>query len=439
VRIEKKICTNIISGQSINRVEGFMREAMTNHLDESSQAPQGETGPLNTEFLSLLVRRVMRIDSTTWGTPEQKFLVRFQGELCIDSEKAYDQLAESLRPQNVTPLFRIEDGRHTIHLLEGVIDPKPSNPFVNLVLFILTVFSVLLAGALYDYTGPVSNDFSVIAKYLLLNLWRGWPFAVSLLAILLAHEFGHYLAARYHRSAVSLPYFIPFPISLFGTMGAFIQLKSPPRNRNVLLDIGAAGPYAGLIVAVPVLIYGLVTSDLNNLPDVFQGGQIFEGNSIFYLAIKYAIFGDLLPKPESFYGLSTVSYWLKYFFTGTPLPTGGIDVTLNQVAWAGWAGLLVTALNLIPAGQLDGGHLLYVLFGRNSKKILPIILGVLVLLGFVWSGWWLWAFLVMFLGRVHAEPLDQITPIDQRRKTIALIGLVLFFLLFMPVPLITIL
>jgi membrane-associated protease RseP (regulator of RpoE activity) len=298
---------------------------------------------------------------------------------------------------------------------------------------------VLLAGALYDYAGPESNDFLVIAKYLLLNLWRGWPFAVSLLAILLAHEFGHYLAARYHRSAVSLPYFIPFPISLFGTMGAFIQLKSPPKNRNVLLDIGAAGPYAGLIIAIPVLIYGLVTSELHNLPDVFQQGQVFEGNSIFYLGIKYAVFGELLPKPESFYGLSTMIYWLKYFFTGTPLPTGGIDVTLNQVAWAGWAGLLVTALNLIPAGQLDGGHLLYVLFGRNAKKLLPVILGILVLLGFVWSGWWLWAFLILILGRVHAEPLDQITPIDQRRKAIAIIGLVLFVLLFMPVPLMSIL
>jgi membrane-associated protease RseP (regulator of RpoE activity) len=182
-----------------------------------------------------------------------------------------------------------------------------------------------------------------------------------------------------------------------------------------------------------------VTSELHNLPDVFQQGQVFEGNSIFYLGIKYAVFGELLPKPESFYGLTNLTYWLKYFFTGSPLPTGGIDVTLNQVAWAGWAGLLVTALNLIPAGQLDGGHLLYVLFGRNAKKLLPVILGILILLGFVWSGWWLWAFLIMILGRVHAEPLDQITPIDQRRKVIAIFGLVLFVLLFMPVPLMTIL
>jgi membrane-associated protease RseP (regulator of RpoE activity) len=325
-----------------------------------------------------------------------------------------------------------------ILLLEGVINPQPSNPIINLVLFVLTVFSVLFAGSLYDYSGPVSDDFFIMIQSFLRNLWKGWPFAVSLLAILLAHEFGHYLAARYHRSSVSLPYFIPFPISIFGTMGAFIRLKSPPKNRNVLLDIGAAGPYAGLVIAVPVLIYGLATSELNELPSVLQSGQGFEGNSIFYLVLKFLVFGEWLPKPESFAGLSPIMYWAQYFFTGTPLPQGGVDVSLNQVAWAGWAGLLITALNLIPAGQLDGGHLMYVLFGKNALKLLPIILGVLVVLGFVWSGWWLWAFLIMILGRMHAEPLDQITPLDPRRKLIAVVGLILFVLLFMPVPLMTI-
>jgi membrane-associated protease RseP (regulator of RpoE activity) len=386
-----------------------------------------------------LVRRVMHIDSTTWGTSNQQFLVRYQGELLLESEKAYDQLAEALHSHEVTPLFRLENGQHTILLLEGVINTKPSNPWVNLILFIFTIFSVLFAGALYNYSGPVSDDNLSILQILLMNLWQGWPFAVSLLAILLAHEFGHYLAARYHKSDVSLPYFIPFPLSIFGTMGAFIRLKTPPKNKNVLLDIGAAGPYAGLIVAIPVLIFGLYTSELNVLPSELQVGQGFEGNSVFYLALKYAVFGELLPRPDTFAGQSPLLYWVQYFFTGTPLPNGGLDVTLNQVAWAGWAGLLVTALNLIPAGQLDGGHLLYVLFGGNVRKLLPVILGILILLGFVWSGWWFWAFLIMFLGRVHAEPLDQITPLDSGRKVIAVLGVVIFVLLFMPVPLMTVL
>jgi len=381
----------------------------------------------------------MRIDSIQWGSTRQDYLVRYQGQLLLDSEQAYDQLSKALDSYGVTPFFRLENDQHTIIVIDGVIKPKPSNPWVNLVLFILTLFSVLFAGALYGYSGPVSDDNIQMVMNLLTNIGRGWPFAVSLLGILLAHEFGHYLAARYHGSAVSLPYFIPFPLSIFGTMGAFIQLKSPPKNRKVLLDIGAAGPLAGLVVAIPVLFIGLATSDLNVLPSVLPGGQGFEGNSIFYLAAKFAVFGELLPKPDTYAGINPLIYWLQYFFTGTPLPNGGLDVTLNQVAWAGWAGLLVTAFNLIPAGQLDGGHLLYILMGKNVRKLLPIILAVLIVLGFVWSGWWLWAVLIMFLGRTHAEPLDQITPVDPRRKAVALFGLVLFVLLFMPVPLTTIL
>jgi hypothetical protein len=408
---------------------------MNNFTDENSQPALGDA---SSDHLTRLVMRVLRIEETTWGTAQQPFMVRYRGRLLLDSETAYDQLAEALRPHKVTPLFRIENEKPTILLLEGVIEPKPSNPRVNLVLFIFTVFSVLFAGALYSYSGPPSDSLLVIVWHTLLNLWTGWPFAVSLLAILLAHEFGHYLAARFHRSAVTLPYFIPFPLSILGTMGAFIQLKEPPRNKKILLDIGAAGPYAGLIVAIPVLIYGLYTSDLNVLPGVFLSGQSFEGNSIFYLATKFAIFGEWLPRPETYQGVSPALYWLRYFFTGNPLPNGGLDVTLNQIAWAGWAGLLVTALNLIPAGQLDGGHMLYVLLGRKASKLVPLILGVLVLLGFVWPSWWLWAAIIFFLGRFHAEPLDEITPLDPRRKMVAAFGLVLFVLLFMPVPLLTV-
>jgi hypothetical protein len=408
---------------------------MVKNMDLNTQTSEER----NTDFYTPLVKRVMRIDSTTWGTQKQKFLVRYRGDLTLDSDVAYDQLADALRPHQVTPLFRMEYEQPTILLLEGIIEPKPSNPVVNLVLLILTILSVLLAGALYDYSGPVSDNAWVMIQYVVANLWEGWPFAVSLLSILLAHEFGHYLAARYHKTAVTLPYFIPFPMSVFGTMGAFIRLKSFPKNKNTLLDIGAAGPYAGLVIAIPVLLYGLYTSELHVLPTDLLQGHGFEGNSIFYLLSKFAIFGEWLPRPESYQGISPIFYWIRYFFTGSPLPVGGLDVTLNQVAWAGWAGLLVTALNLIPAGQLDGGHMLYVLLGRNARKLVPVILVLLILLGFVWMGWWLWAGIIFLLGRFHAEPMDQITPLDPRRKLIAAFGLVLFVLLFMPVPLITVL
>ncbi len=240
---------------------------------------------------------------------------------------------------------------------------------------------------------------------------------------------------RYHGVHVTLPYFIPFP-SLFGTMGAFINMKEPPRNRKVLLDIGVAGPLSGLLVAIPILWIGLAMSQVTTLNITPGQGIQMEGNSILYLFSKFAIFGQLLPAPASYDGIDPVLYWLRYFFTATPFPMGGTDVSLSAVAWAGWAGLLVTAMNLIPAGQLDGGHMLYVLFGRKrARQIWPIVLGGLVLLGIFWTGWWLWAVLIFMLGRTYAEPLDQITPLDKRRKILAVIALVVFVLTFSPVPL----
>jgi membrane-associated protease RseP (regulator of RpoE activity) len=267
----------------------------------------------------------------------------------------------------------------------------------------------------------------------------GAAFAASLLAILLAHEFGHYLAGRFHNTHVTLPYFIPFPLN-FGTLGAFIQLKEPPKNRRILLDIGIAGPIAGLLVAIPVVLLGLSLSEVSPIPAQMPQGQILqiEGNSILYLLSKYLIFGKLLPEPGSYGSLPPLLYWIRYFFTGQPLPLGGIDVMLHPVAWAGWAGFLVTALNLIPAGQLDGGHLLYVLLGRRATTLLPVILVALALLGLVWPGWWLWAFLIFMLGRSHAEPLDQITTLDPQRQAVAVLGLVIFILVFTPVPLLAI-
>ena len=161
-----------------------------------------------------------------------------------------------------------------------------------------------------------------------------------------------------------------------------------------------------------------------------------EGNSITYLLLKFATFGKWLPEPVDYGNLSPTLYWLKYFFTGKPLPLGALDVMIHPVAWAGWAGLLVTSLNLLPAGQLDGGHIFQLLFGKKlARRILPVILVALVGLGFAWSGWWLWAGLVFLLGRVYAEPMDEITPLDTPRKALGVLALIIFILTFIPVPL----
>jgi len=389
------------------------------------------------DIFTPIVGRVLRIEDVTWGQGRDRFVVRYRGQLVAESSRAYEQVASALRPHEITPLFRREKGQDAIVLMRGVVKPKPSNPWINLLLFLLTLVSMLMAGVIYSYEGPEPADLLSYLQVLLTNLDQGVAFGVSMLAILLAHEFGHYLAARYHKTAVSLPYFLPLPLSPFGTLGAFIQLKEPPRNRRVLLDIGLAGPLAGLVVAIPVLLIGLSLSSVERLPFALAPGQgiSLEGNSILYLLSKYLVHGQLLPAPLTYHGLSPLMYWVYYFFTGTPIPYGAYDVILHPMAWAGWAGLLVTALNLIPAGQFDGGHLIYVLLGKRARLLLPFIIGGLALLGFAWSGWWLWMVLVLLMGRVNAEPLDQITALDPRRKALALLGLIVFILVFTPVPL----
>lgn len=393
------------------------------------------------EHIRQVVAQHMSVEDVTQGGPRQEFVIRFRGQLMTPSEKAYDVLEPVFRQQGMTLFFRVEQGRHVVVGVPGVIEPEPSNPLVNLALFVFTLLSVILAGALYAninlYGQEVANfGIDSVAEFFDLFL-GGIPFAAALLAILLAHEFGHYLAGRYHKTAVTLPYFLPFPGTILGTLGAFIRMKEPPKNRRVLMDIGLAGPLAGFVVAVPILFIGLTLSKMTQLPINVQGAGIsLEGNSLLYLLAKLITKGELLPAPMSYGGASPILYWVRYFFLGSPIPFGGQDVLVHPLAWAGWAGLLVTALNLIPAGQLDGGHLIYVLLGDRVKRLWLVIVAMLVALGFVWTGWWIWAALIFFLGRNHAQTLDAITPLDDKRKALAILGLIIFVITFTPVPLI---
>ncbi|MCH7663014.1 MAG: site-2 protease family protein [Chloroflexi bacterium] len=390
---------------------------------------------LENDDFTPIVQKYLRISDVTWGDSRQKFHVRYRGELTRDSAEAYDAISAELKAYKFTVLFRDEEGQHTILLVKGLIEPQPSNPWINLGLFLATLLSMLLIGAFNVYDGPPVSSQSELYRRLFQNLASGFPYAGSLLAILLAHEFGHYLAGRYHKTAVSLPYFIPLPLlGSFGTLGAAIRLKEPPKNKRVLLDIGIAGPLAGLVVAIPIVLFGLSNSELGTVPNT----AILEGNSILYLVAKYLALGEWLPMPISFEGVHPFVYWARYLLTGLPVPIGGRDVLLNSVAWAGWAGLLVTAINLIPTGQLDGGHTLYSLIGDKVSKLRPFVLAALMLMGLLYSGWWLWALLIYFLGRYHAEPYDQITQLDPRRKLMAIFTLIVFLLVFIPVPLRTI-
>jgi membrane-associated protease RseP (regulator of RpoE activity) len=383
-----------------------------------------------------IVARVLHIESKTLGDPKQNYIARYQGHLISDDSAAlYDQLSESLRPLNQTPLFRKEGKDHIVYVINSLPRPRPSNPWINLIFFTLTAISVLFTGIFFVANNTPDNN--TLLAIIQANLGQALAFTVSILAILLSHEFGHYLTSVYHKTSASLPYFIPFPFSPFGTMGAVIFQKEPHKNKRILLDIGMAGPLAGFIVGLPILILGLYLSKVEALPSSMLQGQALqmEGNSLLYLTAKLAVFGKLLPSPATYGALNPIFYWLRYFFTGQPFPYGGVDVMIHPVAWAGWAGMLVTALNLIPAGQLDGGHIIHSLLGRRASILLPIILIGLALLGLVWTGWWLWALLIFFLGRSYAEPLDQITPLDMKRKVLAAACLVIFILVFTPVPL----
>ncbi len=383
-----------------------------------------------------IVAREFVISNVAYGPNQTNpYIAKFTGQLKNpDSESAYATLEAALKPFKLIPVFRMEGDQQAIFIVPEIAKPQKTNPRMNLIFFILTVISVLFTGGLYGLDTALPQD---TWQAVLAILKNGWPFAVSLLAILGTHEFGHYFMGKKHGVDVTLPYFIPFPFSSFGTMGAFINMRSIPKNKKQLLDIAVAGPLSGLIVSIIVLLIGLNLSEVYPLPQVIPAGSglQMEGNSLLYLLLKYISFGKLLPQPAGQSGLALLIYWAKYFFTGSPIPLGGQDVMLHPVAWAGWAGLFVTMLNLIPFGQLDGGHVFQALFGtKNSKRILPFIIAGLVLLGFFWNVWWFWAVLALLMGRSYAEPLDQITQLDKKRKLIGVVMILVFILTFIPVP-----
>lgn len=320
------------------------------------------------------------------------------GRLRIPSDVAYRVIAERFRAfGHLTLLRRSPDGEIVI-AIPGELPRARSRTWVVLALFLATLVSVLFAGST---PGPHSSPLS--------RLYSGWPFAVSLLGILVAHEFGHYIVSKRLGVPSSLPYFIPMPLSLLGTMGAVIQMKAPPYNRRALVAIAATGPLAGLAVAIPLLVLGLSLSTVEPIP---AGGiYVQEGNSLLYAVVKVLMFGRFLPGE-------------------------GVDVSLHPVAMAGWTGLFVTALNLIPAGQLDGGHLAYALLGERARSLTWGVVAVLAGMSLLWNGWIIWAGLVFFLGRVHAVPMDDITQLRTRERALAVFLFVVLVLVFTPIPIV---
>ena len=240
---------------------------------------------------------------------------------------------------------------------------------------------------------------------------RGLWYSVPILAILGTHEMGHYLACRYYGVEASRPYFLPMPILLTGTLGAFIRIRQPIPNKRQLFDIGIAGPIAGFVVAVPVLFAGMYLSRLEELPRNFQGSLFWLGEPLLFKAAAWLTFGSV---PQ------------------------GFTVTMHPVAFAAWFGLLATALNLFPIGQLDGGHISYAVFGRKSTGLTLVMVGCLIGLTFWSLSWAVWAGLTILMllafGPRHPRTPDEDVPLDPVRKWLALFALVMFVLCFTPAP-----
>jgi len=348
--------------------------------------------------------------------------IAFRGQVYGDTEAAFEQISQRFADIGYTAWLRDQpDGGHELVAAKGTFERKPGRVWVNAVLFLATLLSVLFVGAgnaVFD-AGLIQDPESPEAVVTILtHLHWGFTFAVPLLAIFLAHELSHYFVARRYGSPVSLPYFIPMPVGLIGTMGAVIVQRAPMRNRKALFDIGIAGPLGGLIVTIPLLILGLALSSVGPPPPPTDGVIIIqEGNSLLYLALKYLVFGRVLP-------------------------SNGVDVWLHPVAFAGWAGLLITVINLIPVGQLDGGHISYALLGRRAWGFGYLVIAAML----AWGGWlfangnqaggfWImWGFLNMVVNRRHPPPIDDATKLDWPRILLGLFMLVVFILLFMPAP-----
>jgi len=327
----------------------------------------------------------------------------FGGRLQVAAGRAVDVLRERLAPHGYTPFLKEEAGLTWVYALPGAEVTGRPNPWVNVGLFVATVLTTLMAG------GPPLSELLQHPS----RLVQGVPFSAALLSILLVHEFGHYALGRLHGIPITLPYFIPAPPQLFlvGTLGAVIRLRGPVRDRRALFDMAVAGPLAGLLLAVPVYALGLRLSSVAPLPSGPAGG----------VAI---VFGDaLLPK------------LIERVVLG-PLPSGH-DVFLHPVGVAAWFGFFVTVLNLLPVGQLDGGHLVYALFGRRHRLISRIAIGALFALGVVAGSptWLVWPIMILLLmGVQHAPPMDDITPLDGRRRALGIFAFLLLLVLLPPVP-----
>src|SRR5438128_9875732 len=287
--------------------------------------------------------------------------------------------------------------------------PQQKFPWVNVALFALTCFTTVVMGAfLMASFNNTFTDFSAFFREIFRSpsiFVNGLPFSLAIMSILLAHEMGHYLTCRYYGIQATLPYFIPAP-TLVGTMGAFIRIKSPIQHRAALLEVGIAGPIAGFVLAIPTLMIALAKSGFTTIDPSASGFEL--GEPLIFKAM------------EAFMG---------------KMPPPGIEINLHPIGIAAWFGFFATALNLLPVGQLDGGHVSYALFRGIHRRISEAFVFILIPLGiFYWQGWLLWSVVLLLIGLRHSVTLDDSIPLSKRHSRLGWIGLAMFVLCFTPMP-----
>lgn len=282
--------------------------------------------------------------------------------------------------------------------------------WVHVVLFLATLLTTTLVGA--------GHYASWLADFRQMPVQFGWPilvrglwYSVTILAILGAHELGHYFACVYYRVNASLPFFLPLPpMFLTGTLGAFIRIRQPIRTKRMLFDIGIAGPLAGFVVAIPALLVGLALSHVVAMPKAAEG-MLSLGEPLAFKAAAWLVWGSV---------------------------KDGYTLNMHPMAFAAWFGLLATALNLFPVGQLDGGHISYAVLGRRSTVVTLAAIGVAVVLTFFSLSWLVWTVLMIAMlfafGANHPRTFDEDVPIDRTRLVLAFVALAVFVLSFTPTP-----
>ncbi len=287
---------------------------------------------------------------------------------------------------------------------------QPVRRWRHLILFLLTVVTTTMVGATHYAAYALDFELRTLAVSSLQFYLNGLWYSASILAILGAHEFGHYYACRYYRVEASLPYFLPAPLPLTGTLGAFIRIRSQIPGKRELFDIGIAGPIAGFVVAIPVLLIGIALSKVSQLPANTEG-FVELGEPLLFQAVSWMFFGT---------------------------PPDGYSINMHPMAFAAWFGMLATALNLFPIGQLDGGHISYAVFGRKSTYLTLVTVACLCGLTFVSNSWLVWTLLTVIMllafGPRHPRTTDEEVPLDSTRLWLAAFALLMFALCFTPAP-----